>query len=179
MIRSRAPTAESEAERATAALRRAAAELERIAAQLREQGRDDEAEIVETGVLDGRRPGARLGGLRGRDGARHPRQPPRWSRRPTKHAAVIASLPDALLAARADDVRSLGRRAARIAAGVPDEPATNGSPYVLVADDLGPADVAELGERLAGIALSGGGVTAHAAIVARSLGIPMTGTRGA
>jgi phosphoenolpyruvate-protein kinase (PTS system EI component) len=34
--------------------------------------------------------------------------------------------------------------------------------------------VAEHGERLAGIALSGGGVTAHAAIVARSLGIPMT-----
>ncbi len=92
-----------------------------------------------------------------------------------QHAAVIASLPDALLAARADDVRSLGRRAARIASGVAaDEPATNGSAFVLVADDLGPADVAEHGEQLAGIALSGGGVTAHAAIVARSLGIPMT-----
>jgi phosphoenolpyruvate-protein kinase (PTS system EI component) len=47
-----------------------------------------------------------------------------------------------------------------------------------VAEDLGPADVAEHGDQLAGIALSGGGVTAHAAIVARSLGIPMTALAG-
>ena len=45
----RTPT--SEAERASAALREAAAMLERIAARLREQGRDDDAEIVETGAL--------------------------------------------------------------------------------------------------------------------------------
>ena len=108
--------AESEAERASAALRDAATELERIATQLREQGRDDDAEIVETGALMAADPmldsavseavterglgaGAALV-----DAAE-------------KHAALIASLPDALLAARADDVRSLGRRAARIASG--------------------------------------------------------------
>ena len=54
----------------------------------------------------------------------------------------------------------------------------NGSPFILVADDVGPADVAEHGDRLAGIALSAGGATAHAAIVARSLGIPMTALAG-
>jgi phosphoenolpyruvate-protein kinase (PTS system EI component) len=92
-----------------------------------------------------------------------------------EHALVIASLPDAVLAARADDVRSLGRRAARIAAGGAGGVARrNGSAFILVAEDLGPADVAEHGDQLAGIALSGGGATAHAAIVARSLGIPMT-----
>jgi phosphoenolpyruvate-protein kinase (PTS system EI component) len=90
-----------------------------------------------------------------------------------EHANVIASLPDPGLAARADDVRSLGRRAARIATGVLEEARANGSAFVLVAEDLGPADVAEHGDRLAGIALSAGAVTAHAAIVARSLGIPM------
>ena len=42
-----------------------------------------------------------------------------------------------------------------------------------MAEDLGPADVAEHGDQVAGIALSGGAITAHAAIVARSLGIPM------
>ncbi len=44
---------------------------------------------------------------------------------------------------------------------------------MLVAEDLGPADVAELGEQAEAIALAAGAVTAHAAIVARSLGIPM------
>jgi phosphoenolpyruvate-protein kinase (PTS system EI component) len=48
-----------------------------------------------------------------------------------------------------------------------------GGDLILIAHDLGPADVAELGRSLAGIALAGGGPTAHAAIVARSLGLPM------
>jgi phosphoenolpyruvate-protein kinase (PTS system EI component) len=44
---------------------------------------------------------------------------------------------------------------------------------VLVAEDVGPADVAEHEDGLVAIALAGGGATAHAAIVARSLGLPM------
>ncbi|MDQ6774356.1 MAG: PEP-utilizing enzyme, partial [Candidatus Dormibacteraeota bacterium] len=44
---------------------------------------------------------------------------------------------------------------------------------VLVAPALGPADVAELGPEVRAVALAGGGVTAHATIVARSLGLPM------
>jgi phosphoenolpyruvate-protein kinase (PTS system EI component) len=166
--------AEAEAECASDALRQAAAELERIAAQLREQGRTDDAEIVETGALMAADPmldsavseAVTERGLRAAAAVIEATE---------QHAAVIASLPDAVLAARADDVRSLGRRAARIATGAPEDAVgDNGSPFVVVAEDLGPADVAEHGERLAGIALSGGGVTAHAAIVARSLGIPMT-----
>jgi phosphoenolpyruvate-protein kinase (PTS system EI component) len=166
--------AEADAACAADALRQAAAELERIASRLREQGRDEDAEIVETGALMAADPvldSAVSAAVteRGRSAAAA------LLEATEEHAAVIASLPDPVLAARADDVRSLGRRAARIAAGAPrgDAP-VNGSKFVLVADDLGPADVAEYGEQLAGIALSGGGVTAHAAIVARSLGIPMT-----
>jgi phosphoenolpyruvate-protein kinase (PTS system EI component) len=163
----------AEAERALAALERAAAELEGIAAALREQGRGDDAEIVETGALMAADPvlsSAVSAGV-----MEHGRSAPAaLVEAAEEHATVIASLPDALLAARADDVRSLGRRAARIAAGAPDAAAGNGSAFVLVAEDLGPADVAEHGEQLEGIALSAGGVTAHAAIVARSLGIPMT-----
>jgi len=49
---------------------------------------------------------------------------------------------------------------------------------VLVADTLGPADVAEL-SGVIGVALARGGVTAHAAIVARSLGLPMVVGLGA
>jgi phosphoenolpyruvate-protein kinase (PTS system EI component) len=154
------------------ALARAASELDAIAADLEANGRGEEAEIVATGALMAADPaleaavatGVHDSGL-GAAAA--------LLRATEEHAEVIASLPDELLAARADDVRSLGRRAARIAAGVPSAAPENGSAFVLVAEDLGPADVAEHGERLEGIALAAGAVTAHAAIVARSLGIPM------
>jgi phosphoenolpyruvate-protein kinase (PTS system EI component) len=89
-----------------------------------------------------------------------------------EHAAAIAAIGDETLAARADDVRSLGRRAAALAMGRA-QIAPRGSDLVLIAHDLGPADVAELAPSLAGVALAGGGATAHAAIVARSLGVPM------
>jgi phosphoenolpyruvate-protein kinase (PTS system EI component) len=165
--------AAAEAEHACEALRRAATELEAIAAQLREQGRGDEAEIVETGALMAADPlleSAVAAAIleRGHSAAAA------LLDATEEHAVAIEALPDPLLAARAADVRSLGRRAARIAAGAPDAAGWNGAPFVLVAEDLGPADVAEHGEQAVGIALSGSGVTAHAVIVARSLGIPMT-----
>ncbi len=50
---------------------------------------------------------------------------------------------------------------------------------VLVAGTLGPADVAELAPKAKGVALAGGGITSHAAIVARSLGLPMVVGLGA
>src|SRR5438445_11055518 len=63
-----------------------------------------------------------------------------------RHAALLAALPDPLLASRATDVRELGRRAARkLASDAPPEP-DDGTPSILVANDLGPADVAELRE---------------------------------
>jgi phosphoenolpyruvate-protein kinase (PTS system EI component) len=96
----------------------------------------------------------------------------------TSLAEAIAAVDDELLAARADDVRSLGRRAARLVAGRAADALPDGD-VVLIADDLGPGDVAELAAGLAGIALAGGGATAHAAIVARSLGIPMVTGLGA
>jgi phosphoenolpyruvate-protein kinase (PTS system EI component) len=89
-----------------------------------------------------------------------------------EHADAIAAIGDETLAARADDVRSLGRRAAGLAGGRAQRPPRS-SDLILIAHDLGPADVAELAPSLAGIALAGGGATAHAAIVARSLGVPM------
>jgi phosphoenolpyruvate-protein kinase (PTS system EI component) len=89
------------------------------------------------------------------------------------YADTIAALDDETLAARADDVRSLGRRAARLASEELSTEEPPGSDLIIVAQDLGPADVAELAGALAGVVLVGGGATAHAAIVARSLGIPM------
>ena len=178
----RAPVAEAElrgeARRAQAALREAAVEFERIAGGLRESGREQEAEIVETGALMAADPVLDAAVEAAIEEQRLTAGEALLAAT-EEHALIIEALPDPVLAARADDVRSLGRRAARIAQGAGTDPSTNGSTFILVAEDLGPADVAEHGERAAGIALSAGAVTAHAAIVARSLGIPMTVQAGA
>ena len=159
-------------EAARVALAAAGDELGVLAARLRAEGRDAESEIVETGVLmaadpaldaaleaavltGGQAPAAALVAACG------------------VHAGAIAALPDELLAARADDVRSLGRRAARKLQPATAARTGTAGAAILVADDLGPADVAELDAAVAGIALAGGGPSAHAAVVARGLGVPM------
>jgi multiphosphoryl transfer protein len=158
----------AEVERALGALQAAAAELGEIASNLRQGGRNDEAEIVEAGILMAGDPGLaaavdsliRQSGLPAAVALRTAAE---------QSAAELAALKDATLAQRADDVRSLGRRAAACLSGA----TRYASEGVLVASTLGPADVAELAPTARGIALAGGGVTAHAAIVARSLGLPM------
>jgi phosphoenolpyruvate-protein kinase (PTS system EI component) len=161
-----------EVQRARAALAAAGAELEALAARLDAGGRGDEAEIVRTGVLMAEDPGliadverAVLDGLAA---------PAALEAACARHADAIATLGDPTLAARADDVRSLGRRAIRLAGpGAAGAEPAPGADTVLVADELGPADVAELGSDVVAIALAGGGPTAHAAVVARGLGLPM------
>ncbi len=165
---------EAETERARGALRLAATDLEGIAADLRRAGRGDEADIVETGVLMAMDPelAARVETLTletGREAADALREAAE------DMALELSLLPDPTLALRADDVRSIGRRAAAHIQGA----ARRISEGVLIAVSLGPADVAELAPTVRGIALSGGGVTAHAAIVARSLGLPMVVGAGA
>src|SRR5438128_2060827 len=157
-----------EADRARDALRRTASDLETLALQLRSEGRGDDADIVETGVLMAMDPAliARVetlileSGLEAADALREAAE---------QTAFELSVLLDPMLALRADDVRSIGRRAAVHLKG----DARHVSEGVLIADSLGPADVAELAPSVRGIALAGGGVTAHAAIVARSLGLPM------
>ncbi len=173
-----APAGRPEAElaRARAALVGAAEELDALAGRLRAGGRADEADIVATGSLMAADPALDAAVERlvaaGRPAAAAVREAC------AEHAAAIAALDDPQLAARAEDVRSLGRRAARRAAPGGDVPqrgdARGGDePVVLVGEDLGPADVAELGSSVAGVALVAGTPTGHAAVVARGLGIPM------
>ena len=169
-----APERAAELERALKALDMVASELEHIASGLREAGRKAEADIVETGVLMAADPGlmARVEDLvmkSGRPAAEALREAADES------AEELALLADSVLAERADDVRSLGRRAAARANGF--RPGTVSG--VLIATTMGPADVAELAMNAKGVALVGGGVTAHAAIVARSLGVPMVVGLGA
>jgi phosphoenolpyruvate-protein kinase (PTS system EI component) len=160
---------------ARAALAAAGAELDALAARLRAAGREAEAEIVETGQLMAADPAldAALESAVTEDGLAAPAA---LAAACGFHAGAIAALGDPVLAARADDVRSLGRRAARLvgadgaAERAGDADATD---LVLVAHDLGPADVAELPPGVVAIALAAGAPSAHAAVVARGLGIPM------
>lgn len=81
-------------------------------------------------------------------------------------------LADRLLAERAADLRDVGRRVLGVLCGV-EMPTPPDEPYVLVMDDLGPSDVAQLDTRkVKGLLTARGGATAHSAILSRALGIP-------
>ena len=91
-------------------------------------------------------------------------------------AAAYERLDDPYLRARSADVLDVGRRVAAIlSGGAGAEPGG-----VLVASELGAAEVAGLDAgRVSAIAMAASGPTAHAAIIARALGIPaVTGLGG-
>ena len=155
-----------------AALDAVAAELARGAARFRAASLEEEAEILETNQLMAEDPALRLEVER----LATELGPAEALRQATaSRAAQLAAIPDPMLAARATDVRQLGVRAVRALTGTVMPAPTEGS--ILIARDLGPADVADLRldeGRVLGIALAEGSATSHAAIMARAFGVPMT-----
>src|SRR2546423_15256202 len=147
----------AELDQAERALAAAAVELDSIAARLRDEGRSAEAEVVETGVLMAGDPSLKKEVAAAVLDRGHS-APAAILKATGAHAAAIAELDDPLLSARAADVRSLGNRAARLAVDAPSSQASAGAdgPAVLVASDLGPADVAELGPEVVALALAEG-----------------------
>ncbi|MGF7174058.1 phosphoenolpyruvate--protein phosphotransferase [Azospirillum doebereinerae] len=99
-----------------------------------------------------------------------------WHEAVESGAARLAALPNPVLAARAADLRDVGRRVlARI------DPSLRGgtlrdlpdTPCILIAEDLSPSDTAGLDmARVIGLATAQGGPTSHTAILARTLGLP-------
>ena len=89
-------------------------------------------------------------------------------------ANLLAGMPDELFAARALDVKDVGRRVLRILLGLPDTALSAVTePSIIIAEDLTPSDTASLDPKLTlGFATAQGGLTSHSAILARSLGIP-------
>ena len=93
-----------------------------------------------------------------------------------QYAALLASLSDPLLAARAVDMRDVTSKAIQHLRGQAT-PQTNlntlDKPVILVAYDLTPSDTAQFRpDTILGICTVQGGRNAHAAILARALGIP-------
>lgn len=99
-----------------------------------------------------------------------------WHEAIERMATQLSSLGNPVLAARAADLRDVGRRVLvqidpELGIGtlgdLPEEPC------ILVASDLSPSDTATLDiARVAGIATALGGPTSHSAILARTLGLP-------
>ncbi|MEY9854984.1 phosphoenolpyruvate-protein kinase (PTS system EI component) [Catenulispora sp. GAS73] len=87
-----------------------------------------------------------------------------------EYAALLAALDDPTLAERAADVRQVGRRVLAHLAGVTS--AAPDGPVVLVAQEIGAADLLEHGDLVAAASVVGG-PNSHASIIARSLGIPL------
>jgi phosphoenolpyruvate-protein kinase (PTS system EI component) len=158
-----------EERRAREALEAVSADLGAAADRLRDRGLEEDARILETNRLMAEDPSL-IEAVRGRAPAIGAVAAVRAACE--HHAELLEALTDPVLAARAADVRQLGLRAERVLTGA-RAPADVAAGCVLVARELGPADVAELPLGVGGIALAAGAATSHAAIVARSLGVPM------
>jgi phosphocarrier protein FPr len=97
-----------------------------------------------------------------------------WQQAVETMATTLAQLPGELLAARAADVRDVGRRVLRHLAGLPTTgPELPAEPVILIANDLSPSDTVSLDPgRVLGFCTATGGVNGHTAILARALGLP-------
>lgn len=89
-------------------------------------------------------------------------------------ADMLAGMDEELFAARATDVKDVGRRILRILLGVSITALeTLAVPSIIVAHDLTPSDTAGLDPELTrGFCTAAGGLTSHTTILARTLGIP-------
>jgi phosphocarrier protein FPr len=159
-----------------AAAVKAASQLESLAERVRGLGRPDDAEIIDAQAVMASDP-ALLDAAAARVAAGDLPETAVESAA-SELGAVLAAVPDELLAARAADIRDVGARIARILKG--GEATLPEVPSIAVADDLPPSIAAEIPPGLLlGIALESGSVTAHAVILARGMGIPaVVGARG-
>jgi len=147
----------------------AAAELDALAADLRVRGATEEAGILDAQALMALDPSLIDGAIELAATGVTPLDALQVTAR--RLAGVLAALDDPLLAARSADVLDVADRIARSMLGIRVDPPRR--PSVAAADDLPPSVAAELPVgSLLGIALEGGTPTAHAAILARALGIP-------
>ncbi|HZO72696.1 MAG TPA: phosphoenolpyruvate--protein phosphotransferase [Ktedonobacteraceae bacterium] len=165
----------AEQDRLRQALQTTIEELQKLAQQLQTRVGSGEAAIIEAQELMLRDPLLLDASLR-MIAEQHSDAASALANVGEKQAATLATLNDPLLAGRAADIRDAASRAVRhlrdLGTSEQDLSAID-RPVILVARDLAPSDTAKLRpETIAGIVTVLGGPTAHAAILARALGIP-------
>jgi phosphocarrier protein FPr len=99
--------------------------------------------------------------------------PAAWRDAAEHRAAALAGVGDALLAARAIDLKDVARRVLRQLVGPGQGAAALPDRAVVSAEDLTPSETANLDPlKVVGMVTAAGGPTAHTAILARAMGIP-------
>jgi phosphoenolpyruvate-protein phosphotransferase len=156
------------------ALDLAATQLELLATETAQRAGDDIGAIFEAQALFARDPalvGPALEAIEGGRGAVEAIEVAA-----ADQADRLAAVDDAYFQERAADIRDVARRVVGILEGrpQPDLHHRDGTPAILIADDLDASVVATLRpELVGGIALAGGAPNGHLAIVARALGVPV------
>ncbi|HEX6535589.1 MAG TPA: glucose PTS transporter subunit IIA, partial [Gemmatimonadaceae bacterium] len=144
-------------------------QLEALRARLEGEGRAGEGAIFtahqelleDPEVLDAAAAGIRAGAT-----AAHA-----WRQAYTAQADRLRALGNPLLAARAADLRDVGRRVLHILVGRDGAPREVPPGSILVAEDLAPSEIASLDRaRVLGFCTTMGSATSHVAILARGLG---------
>ncbi len=96
-----------------------------------------------------------------------------WQQMIDAQAEQLSKVNNALLAARAADVRDVGQRVLQNLTGIGPRKIDTPANSILVAEELTPSDTANLDRtKVLGICTTLGSSTSHAAIIARSLDIP-------
>jgi len=96
-----------------------------------------------------------------------------WREAYAAYAAQLEALASPLLRERANDVRDVGHRVLAVLAGIRPAAIPAVAEAILIAEDLTPSETAGLDRaHVVGLCTIGGSATGHAALLARSLGIP-------
>lgn len=157
-------------EQVSAAFDAVATRMRELAESLRSRGQGEQAEIMDVAGYIADDPDLRAAAIRHvADG--NP-VTVAISRAVDTYATALAELDDPVLAERAADVRQIGKRALAWLHGT-DDPAITDGPLVLLAHEITAADLLEPAAPVVAAASVTGGPNSHAAIVARSLGIPL------
>ncbi len=170
--RPRPPTADAAADVAQVrdAFAATALRLEQLAAAVRAEGTADGADILEAEALMARDPSF-VDEVAALMLAERPEPATALVREVAqRHAATLESLESEQLRARAADVRQVGRMVAEHLTG--SRPVAPEGSFVLVDEEVTAPDLLEHADHVVAAVSAHGGANSHAAIVARSLGIP-------
>jgi phosphoenolpyruvate-protein kinase (PTS system EI component) len=150
----------------------AAARLDDLASSFRANGATESADILEAEALIARDPlflEEALSAVQSDDASSAMAAVQQVADR---HAAAMELLDSSMLRERAADIRQVGRMVVEQLAGGRREPPAATS-FVLVAEEVTAPDLLENADQVVGAVSTRGGAGSHAAIVARSLGVPL------
>jgi phosphoenolpyruvate-protein kinase (PTS system EI component) len=150
----------------------AAARLDDLASSFRASGATESADILEAEALIARDPVFLEEAIRAVQSGDASSAMAAVQQVADRHAAAMELLESAMLRERAADIRQVGRMVVEHLAGGRREPPAATS-FVLVAEEITAPDLLENADQVVGAVSTRGGASSHAAIVARSLGVPL------